>query len=203
MRAQQRYRVRVVGGDADATVAWTILSKHYPSARRQRYGGATAFLPSRLRTRGLDDLVQALLVSGDALRRQSGCDDIPVVAEPVSKTLQVAWTILSKRCLLARTLYDAKNGVAPVLLVGGDALRRQEWRRTCVVRRQDADATVAWTILSKRCLSVRTLYDAKKGVAPAARRQEKRRTLSARRRETHCAPLPLRRRGAVSEGITP
>ncbi|MFN7018682.1 MAG: hypothetical protein ACK4RG_05335 [Fimbriimonadales bacterium] len=52
----------------------------------------------------MDSFFQALLVSGDTLRRQNGCDDIPAVAEPLSRTLQVAWTFLSEQFSSAGTL---------------------------------------------------------------------------------------------------
>ncbi len=89
MRAQQQYRVRVVGGDANATQvcfvgrgdgatagATTFLSSRvYWRGRR----AATPRVASHLRLRGLGIPVQAGLVGGDA------------------DATGVAWTFLSKQ----------------------------------------------------------------------------------------------------------
>ena len=82
--------------------------------------------------RGLDILVQAVLVGGDA-----------------DATL-VAWTFLSKHGASARTLYDAQTGATTFLSsqVLSALWRRQERRRT--------RACVAWTFLSKHASSAGT-----------------------------------------------
>ncbi len=139
-------------------VAWTFLSKH---TRPQWLGHSC---PSSSRRRGRRRYGFGCFVGGDALRRQSGCDDIPVVAQSVGKTIPVAWTFLSKQFSSARTptlrgwvFYRRGRFTTP----------KRVRRHSCRRRTSEQDAPRGLDILVQaKLVGGGMLCDAKKGVAP-------------------------------------
>ena len=131
--------VLLVGGDADDTVAWTFLSKHFCWRGRRRYAGATAFLPSpcalvawtflskhfRWRRRRRYAGATAFLPS----RLRTRGLDSPVQAFSLAWTPSVRWCDGIPAVALTHSWLGQ---FCPSIFVGGDA-----------------DATVAWTVLSK------------------------------------------------------
>ncbi len=124
-------------------MAWTFFSKRCSSAGTlcNAKTGATTFLSSQSQSAGRSQWLGHSCPSEWRGRRdQNGCDDIPVVAEPASRTLPVARTFLSKRmagtptpkrvrrhsCRRRTSQQDAPSGLdIPVQANGGDVLQRQ------------------------------------------------------------------------------